>query len=73
MGIKERRNELGYTQQKLADLTGIQVRTLQKIEKANYGSLKNAIAIAKALNTTVEKLFYEKPSELIKRKLKEME
>lgn len=73
MTVKEKRIELDLTQQNLSDMTGIQVRTLQKIEKANYGSLKNAISIAKALKCTVEELFDEKPSEKIKRKIKEIE
>lgn len=59
MGIKEERIKNNMTQQELADKTDLQVRTLQRIEKDNTCNVKNAIKIARALNTTVEKLFGE--------------
>lgn len=59
MTIKQKREELKMTQVELSKKTEIQVRTLQRIEKDNYCNLRNAIKIAKALNTPVEKLFEE--------------
>ncbi|WP_455789670.1 helix-turn-helix transcriptional regulator [Clostridium butyricum] len=57
MNIKEKRKERKLTQNELSKLTGIQTRVLQKIEKDNYCSLRNALIIARALGTTVEELF----------------
>ncbi len=57
MNIKKKRKERKLTQNELSKLTGIQTRVLQKIEKDNNCSLRNAIIIARALGTTVEELF----------------
>lgn len=57
MNVKNKRIEKKLTQQELADKTEIQVRVLQRIEKENTCTVKNAIKIARALNTTVEDLF----------------
>lgn len=57
MTIKEKRIEIGYTQQKLADVTGIQVRVLQRIERENNCSLINAMKLSKALDEPIEELF----------------
>ncbi len=48
MGVKELRQERDWSQEKLADLSGLSLRTVQRIEasnKAGYGSLR-ALALA---------------------------
>jgi DNA-binding XRE family transcriptional regulator len=56
--LKKRRKELGITQKELADSVGTTCRVIQYYEAGEREpSVKNAIAIAKVLKTTVEKLF----------------
>ena len=57
MTIKKKREELNLTQNILSEKTKIQTRVLQRIEKENYCSLKNAIRISIALKTPIEELF----------------
>ena len=48
MGVKELRQERSWSQEQLADLSGLSLRTVQRIEasnKAGYGSLR-ALALA---------------------------
>ena len=61
--IKELRKHKGLTQIELADKSGLNVLTIQKLERgelspydAKYGTL---IKIAKALNVSVNDLFKE--------------
>ncbi len=59
--IKELRSKMGYTQQDLADLAGTTVAAIGNYEagvRVPRDSIK--IQIAKALNTTVEKIFFAK-------------
>ena len=58
--IKEYRKECGYTQEKLAEIAGIDYKYLQKIEGKNPPAIKidTLEKLAKALNTT--------PSDLLK-------
>ena len=59
--LKEQRKLLGYTQQKVSELTKIERTRYTKIENGNIQriSLADASAIARALNTTIEELFSE--------------
>jgi putative transcriptional regulator len=53
------RKEAGLTQQGLADMVGIDRGFLSNIERGNYSpSLQVAYSIARALNTTIESLFF---------------
>lgn len=48
MGVKELRQERSWSQERLADISGLSLRTIQRIEasnKAGYGSLR-ALALA---------------------------
>lgn len=56
--LRERREQQGRTQQEVADLADISLKSYQRIEKGVQDpSVSVAILIAKALKSTVEKLF----------------
>ncbi len=56
--MKDRREAMGLTQAKLAELTGIRRETLVRLERGYYNpSLKLAMKIALILSCTVEDLF----------------
>lgn len=58
--LKQRREELAYTQQKLANISGVGVSSIRHYE--NYGTLPsafNAICLADALRVTVSYLLGE--------------
>lgn len=53
-----RREELGHSQKFIANKAGISFSTLSQIERGKQGvNVKQAILLAKALQTTVEELF----------------
>lgn len=57
--IKKLRGKKGYTQEKLADLTGIDYKYIQKIEGKNPPDIRvdTIEKIARALKTTCSNLF----------------
>lgn len=56
--IKNRRNQLGMSQEKLADALKLTFQQVQKYEKGtNRTSASKLVAISNALQTTVENLF----------------
>jgi putative transcriptional regulator len=56
--IKELRAKLGMTQGELAEMTGVRRETILFLEQGRYNpSLKLAHEVAKALGTTIDKLF----------------
>jgi putative transcriptional regulator len=56
--IKELRNELGLSQEELANRVGVRRETMIFLEKGKYNpSLRLAYKTAKALNTTIDGLF----------------
>ncbi len=57
--IKKLREKKGYTQEKLADLTGIDYKYIQKIEGKNPPDIRvdTIEKIARALKTTCSNLF----------------
>jgi len=56
--LRERRKQQGKTQQEIADLAGISLKSYQRIEKGEQDpAVSVAKLIAKALKSTVEKLF----------------
>ena len=56
--IKEFRAKYNMTQEELAKKVGVRRETIVFLEKGKYNpSLKLAYKVAKALNTTIEKLF----------------
>lgn len=60
MMLKAAREKSGKTQAQVAKEAGITERGYQKIEAKNeYKTIQTAIRIAKALGSTVEKLFKE--------------
>lgn len=62
--VKLARIKISMTQQELADRVGVTRQTIGLIEKGEYNpSLKLCIAIAKALNKTLDDLFWEVESD----------
>ncbi len=59
--IRERRLEAGMTQSDLAVKSGISRATICMLEKnpAQNTSTRTLYAIARALNTTVDRIFYD--------------
>lgn len=56
--LRNRREQQGKTQQEIADLANISLKSYQRIEKGVQDpAVSVAILIAKALKSTVEKLF----------------
>lgn len=56
--IKERRKEIGLSQEELAKNCGVSRQTVNAIENNKYDpTLMLAFNLAKELNTTVDKLF----------------
>ena len=58
--IKERREELHMTQEELAQKSGVSRQTISSIETGKYENVLvgTLAAIALALDTTVDKIFY---------------
>ncbi|MDM7884637.1 helix-turn-helix transcriptional regulator [Curtobacterium sp. RHCKG23] len=57
MRIATLRRERGWTQERLAETSGIAVRTVQRLERGNEASLETLSAIARALDVPVRELF----------------
>ena len=58
--IKAARAALDLTQQELADIVGVTRQTMNAIEKGDYNpSIKLCTTICKALNKTLNDLFWE--------------
>ena len=56
--IKEYRNRLGLTQEKLAEMVGVRRETIIFLEQGKYNpSLRLAHNVAKALNATIDDIF----------------
>jgi putative transcriptional regulator len=56
--VRERRQELGLTQEDLGEATDVTRQTIIALEKGGYTpSVELALKIARKLNTTVEALF----------------
>ena len=58
--IKERREELKMTQEELANKSGVSRQTISSLETGKYENMLvgTLAAIATALDTTVDKIFY---------------
>ena len=58
--IRERREELGLTQETLASRSGVSRQTISALENGKYENMLvgTLAAIATALETTVDKIFY---------------
>lgn len=67
MDLKGMRKERGLTQQALADLSGIHIRTLQAYEKGlsklSNMTVKNAVSLAKVLEVPIEAFLEEEQEE----------
>ncbi|MCK4528638.1 helix-turn-helix domain-containing protein [candidate division WOR-3 bacterium] len=57
--LVSRRNSLQYTQQKLSDLSGVKLRTIQNYEKGSRPKGDNTIALAKVLDCSLDWLLMD--------------
>lgn len=59
--MKSARAALDLSQQQLADLVGVSRQTINAIEKGDYNpTIRLCIAICKALNRTLDELFWRR-------------
>ena len=58
MNVQRIRNERGMTVQQLADASGLPKRTVEEIMRRDKCTVDNAIKLAKALNVTLDQLYY---------------
>ncbi|MCV6608337.1 MAG: helix-turn-helix domain-containing protein [Campylobacterales bacterium] len=56
MSLKDLRIQKGYSQEKLAELTKLSIRTIQRIEKENKASLESINLLAKVFEISVDDL-----------------
>lgn len=63
MGLKEFRIKRGMTQEQVARLADISLRTYQNIEKNNNTTLRTARNISLILCGTIEEIFYDEVKE----------
>ncbi len=60
--MKSARAALDLSQQELADKIGVSRQTINAIEKGDYNpTIKLCIELCKALNKTLDELFWEEP------------
>lgn len=60
LNLKSARAAMDLSQQDLADIVGVSRQTISAIEKGDYNPTINlCIAICKALNKTLDQLFWE--------------
>ena len=58
--MKQARAEKGLSQQELADRLGVSRQTIAAVEKGDYNpTIKLCLAICKALDKTLDELFWE--------------
>lgn len=58
--LKSARAAMDISQSKLAELVGVSRQTINAIEKGDYNpTIKLCISICKALNKTLDELFWE--------------
>lgn len=55
--IRDLRKAEGWTQERLADSSGVAVRTIQRIEAGDEGSFETLTALARTLSVPVKDLF----------------
>ncbi|MEE9453624.1 MAG: helix-turn-helix domain-containing protein [Paracoccaceae bacterium] len=60
MIIRSLREDRGWSQEQLADISGISVRTIQRIETGNRGSLESLKCLAAVFETTIPDLREDK-------------
>ncbi|MCX8659890.1 helix-turn-helix transcriptional regulator [Gilliamella sp. B2772] len=58
--VKQKRIEKNISQSLLADLVGMKQQSISDIESGNIEKPRNIVEIAKALNCSVEWLYYGK-------------
>lgn len=56
--VKNKRIELNISQSSLAELVGMKQQSISDLEAGNIEKLRNIVEIAKALNCSVEWLYY---------------
>ena len=60
--IRALRKALGLSQEELAKACGVSRQTINAIEKGDYNpTIRLCIAICRALNRTLDELFWEEP------------
>ena len=61
--LRQMREQRGWTQQQLAELCGVSVRTIQRIEKEGVASLESTSALASVYEIERHQLYAEQRTE----------
>ncbi|MCO7223315.1 helix-turn-helix transcriptional regulator [Pleionea sp. CnH1-48] len=69
--IKAQRQERGWTQQHLADVVGVSLRTIQRIEKTGATSMETVSALVSVLELEREELLAESKPEPASKQISE--
>jgi transcriptional regulator with XRE-family HTH domain len=57
--VKNARQQRGWTQQQLADICDLNIRTIQRLEKTGVASMETSKALASVLEVTVPELLVD--------------
>ena len=60
--IRAKRIEMGWTQQQLSDVSGLSLRTIQRVESQGQGSLETCNALCAVLELDRQQILLEKPA-----------
>lgn len=61
--VKQERTHRGWTQQQLADVSGLSLRTIQRVENQGQGSMETCSAPCSVLEMERSRLFESPPSD----------
>ena len=64
--VKQRRNDKGWTQQQLADLCALNIRTVQRLEKTGVASMETVCALARVFEIEVRALLEDSNNDEVK-------
>ncbi|EOG5907748.1 2TM domain-containing protein [Vibrio vulnificus] len=72
MRVKECRLKQGWSQEQLAEMSGLSVRTIQRIEQGKEPSLDSLKSLAAVFNLDVSELHIKTDMDLIREQVKEL-
>lgn len=60
--VREKRQRRGWSKEKLADLAGVSLRTVNRLEAGNDAQVSTLIKVAEALGTSIDGLLDDRAS-----------
>ena len=64
--IKELRTDKGWTQQHLAELSDLNIRTIQRIEKDGIASMETSMSLASIFQISISSLYIKNTNDVSK-------